>query len=215
MSGIIIATALWLSAQAPAVELVDMQSVDQRFLFDIKYATADNFTGQVLYPAARCLLRPEVAKMVAGAQAFLDAKHPGLRLMFKDCYRPHTIQKKLWEVVVGTPQQSYVANPNRSGSVHSFAAAVDLTLADAEGKELDMGTPYDHLGSLAQPRYEERFLKEGKLTPAQVANRRILREAMVSGGGFKMIRNEWWHFDAWRGRALRERFQRLDQPLQP
>ncbi|MEZ4271028.1 MAG: M15 family metallopeptidase [Myxococcota bacterium] len=195
--------------------LVDVRRLDARFLFDIKYATQDNFTGKQLYPIAKCLLLPEVGQMVVKAQAYLDTHHMGYVLMFKDCYRPHHIQRLMWDVVKGTPQQSYVANPHsQTGSVHNYGAAVDLTLATLHGQEVDMGTPYDTFDALAQPRYEDKFLNEGKLSAKQVEHRRILRSAMVKGGGFKMIRNEWWHFDAWQGDTLRRRYKILDVPLE-
>jgi D-alanyl-D-alanine dipeptidase len=112
--------------------------------------------------------------------------------------------------------EGYVAKPDDKrcgGSVHSYAAAVDATVADADGHELDMGTAYDYFGSLAGPRHEERFLLAGKLTHAQVAARHLLRDAMVQGGHFFSIPNEWWHFDASRGGKLCARYSRLDVPL--
>ena len=197
-----------------AVDLVDVSSLDPRLVIDIKYATPDNFTGRALYPVARCLLRPAVAKKLMGAQRYLDERHPGFVLMLKDCYRPRSIQRQMWEVVKGTPQQSYVANPyGKTGSVHNYGAAVDITLARPDGREVDMGTPYDSFEERAQPRFEERMLESGALTQAQVAHRRILRRAMVEGGGFKIIRNEWWHFDALQGAALRRSYKILDVPL--
>jgi D-alanyl-D-alanine dipeptidase len=57
-----------------------------------------------------------------------------------------------------------------------------------------MGTPYDSFAALSEPRYEAKFLAEGKLSALQVENRRTLRTAMETGG-FKHISNEWWHFD--------------------
>ncbi len=196
-----------------AADLVDVTTLNPRFGIDIKYATTDNFTGRQLYPVGRCLLRREVALGAQKAQAFLDAQHAGYVLLFKDCYRPLHVQHIMWEVVKDTPKQSYVANPHRKvGSVHNYGAAVDLTLAGPDGKEVDMGTPYDHLGILAEPRHEERFVKEGKLTAAQVLNRRRLRDAMVQGG-FKTIANEWWHFDWLQGAELRARYEKLDVPL--
>ncbi len=207
--------ALALVSAPTNVALVDVATLDERFRLDIKYATTDNFTGKQLYPVARCLLRAEVGAMVVKAQKYLDAHHPGYVFLLKDCYRPRHIQKVMGEVVVGTPQQSYVANPyGKTGSVHNYACAVDLTLADAEGREVDMGTPYDAFEKKAQPRHEERYLASGALTAAQVEARRILRRAMLEGGGFKMIRNEWWHFDAFQGKALRQRFDILDVPLE-
>ncbi|MBI5509472.1 MAG: M15 family metallopeptidase [Deltaproteobacteria bacterium] len=203
---------LTLMLFAPAPVLVDAKDLDVRFVIDIRYATSDNFMHQKLYPVARCLLRPEVGAMLGRAQRYLDQHHHGYVLMLKDCYRPHSVQLQMWAVVKGTPQQAYVADPT-PGSVHNFGAAVDLTLADAGGHEVDMGTPYDFFGPLAEPRHEERLLKEGKLTAAEVAARKMLRDAMVKGGGFKAIPNEWWHFDAWQGKALRAKYEILDVPL--
>ncbi|MBW2736617.1 MAG: M15 family metallopeptidase [Deltaproteobacteria bacterium] len=166
--------------------LVDVSALDKRWVMDIRYATTKNFTGKVLYPAARCLLLASVAKKLPKAQAYLDKHAKGMRLMFKDCYRPLSAQKKMWEIVKGTPKARYVANPKR-GSIHNYGAAVDLTLANKMGHELDMGTP---------------FL--GKLTQAQVDNRRLLRRAMVHAG-FKQLSIEWWHFDGIVWRALKGR----------
>lgn len=203
-----------LHAQEDAV-LTDPLTLDPTLRLDLRYATDDNFAHTQLYPVARCLLRPEVARMLAKAQGYLAAQQPGHTLVLKDCYRPRSVQARLWSVVRGTKQQGYVADPNgpRGGSVHSYAAAVDLTVADAEGHELDMGTPFDYLGRLAEPRREAAYAASGELTAAQLRNRKLLRAAMVQGGGFRAIPNEWWHFDAWQGAALRQRYQALDVPL--
>jgi D-alanyl-D-alanine dipeptidase len=194
-------------------QLIDATDVDSRWGIDIKYATEDNFTGKVLYPAARCLLRPLAMEKLKKAQKWLDQHHPGTVFIIKDCYRPVHVQRIMWEVVKGTPQQSYVANPNtRTGSIHNYGAAVDLSLV-RDGKEVDMGTAYDFFGKLAEPRHEEEFLAQGKLTAAQVRDRHILRDAMVEGGYFP-ISNEWWHYNALPGRQTRKQFEKLDIPLQ-
>lgn len=199
---------------APPANLVDVAELDPRFRLDIRYATTDNFFGKKVYPEARCLLLREVAGQVVRAQAWLDENHAGYTLLFKDCYRPDSVQNVLWESVRGTSKARYVANPGtKTGSIHSYGAAVDLTLAGPDGEEVDMGTPYDHLGRLAEPRLEKSFLKQGKLTSAQVRHRRILRRAMMKGGGFSMIRNEWWHFNAAPARTIRKKYPRLDVPF--
>jgi len=199
---------------APADDLVDVTRLEPRFILDIRYATTDNFTGQRLYPVARCLLRAPVAAQLVAAQRWLDAHHPGAVLMLKDCYRPAHIQKRMWEAVQGTKKALYVASPDKKiGSVHNYGAAVDVTLAEG-GQELDLGTPYDYFGTLAELRHEDRYLAEGKLTVAQVERRRLLRAAMVEGGGFKTIISEWWHFDALQGGELARRYRKLDVPLE-
>jgi zinc D-Ala-D-Ala dipeptidase len=208
--------AIWmllLAAADPLPDLVDVRTLDPRFLLDIKYATSDNFIGKQVYPEARCLLVRSVAEKVVAAQRWLDAEHAGLRLMFKDCYRPHSVQLVMWDAVKGTPKARYVANPHtKVGSIHSYGAAVDLTLADAAGRELDMGTPYDHLGELAEPRHEAKFLGEGKLTKAQLRNRRILRTAMRESGMHGLL-NEWWHFNEHAPEKIRNKYRRLDVPF--
>jgi zinc D-Ala-D-Ala dipeptidase len=205
---------LALCVQLAVAQLVDPTQLEPRFVLDITYATPNNFTGQTLYPVARCLLRPEVSDMLLRAQRWLDAHAQGHVLMLKDCYRPEHIQKRMWDVVKGTDKAAYVANPYKgTGSVHNYGAAVDLTLAK-DGHEIDMGTPYDHLGLLAEPRHEARFLVEGKLTRAQVDNRVLLRRAMTLGGGFLSLKNEWWHFDALQGEALRKKYEKLDVPIE-
>jgi D-alanyl-D-alanine dipeptidase len=194
-------------------QLVDVATLDPRFLLDIKYATTDNFFGQKVYPEPRCFLVESVAEKMVAAQRWLDRRHAGLRLMFKDCYRPHSVQLVMWEAVKGTPKARYVANPhNAVGSIHSYGAAVDVTLADAQGRELDMGTPYDHLGVLAEPRHEAKFLEEGKLTKTEVENRRILRRAMRASGMHGLL-NEWWHFNEHSPRVIRKKYPRLDVPF--
>ena len=201
-------------AAPPAAGLVDVSGLDPRFRFDIRYATEDNFFGKKAYPEARCLLLREVADQIIRVQTWLDQNHAGYTLMFKDCYRPEPIQRVLYDAVRGTKKAQYVANPDsRTGSIHSYGAAVDLTLSGPDGREVDMGTPYDFLGKLAEPRYEQRFLKKGKLTRAQVQHRKILRHAMIRGGGFTMIRNEWWHFNAAPAHRIRKKYRRLSVPF--
>jgi D-alanyl-D-alanine dipeptidase len=209
--------ALWLlgaaSLQAPA-PLVDMAKKDPRLHFDMRYASPHNFAKKQLYQEARCWLQPEVARRLMRAQSHLQARHPNLRLLLKDCYRPLRAQVLLYAAVKESPLQDYVAAPHgRHGSVHTYGAAVDVTLCTAHGKELDMGTPHDDLRALSQPQLEKEFLEKGVLKPQHLRNRKILREAMLRGGHFRPIRREWWHFDAWQGQALRARYAPLDLPI--
>ncbi len=206
------ATAAAAGRPTEELDLVDASRLDPRFVVDIRYATTDNFTGRRLYPVGRCLLRRAIGEKLVLAQRWLDRNAPGYVLVLKDCYRPAHLQRLMFDVVRGTPKETFVANPDKGGSVHNFAAAVDLTLA-RDGREVDMGTPYDFFGALAEPRFEERFVAEGRLTRAQVERRRALRDAMVKGGGFKTIANEWWHFDALQGAELRTRYRMMDVPL--
>jgi zinc D-Ala-D-Ala dipeptidase len=176
--------------------LSDVQMLDPSILVDLKYAKAHNFMGTNVYDdLTRAYLRPTAAHKLADASTLLQERHPNLRLLVVDAVRPRFVQHRMWKIVADTPMQPYVANPHR-GSMHNYGAAVDVTLYDIEsGEALDMGTPVDYFGPLAQPNLEPKFLREGKLSTEQVENRLILRQAMLDAG-WNMLAIEWWHFDA-------------------
>lgn len=172
--------ALLLSA-APA-PLVEVASRLPGASVELRYATADNFTGQPLYPrGARCLTLARTLEALVEAQAALRPR--GYRLKFYDCYRPQSVQVRLWKA---QPRPGYVMDP-RKGSTHSRGAAVDVTLVDAQGRELAMPSPYDFFGPQAHQGYR------GGPEAAR-ANREALRAAMV-GAGFKVNPYEWWHYE--------------------
>ncbi|NQV50267.1 MAG: M15 family metallopeptidase [Candidatus Marinimicrobia bacterium] len=184
-----------LEQQLQAQGLISIHSLAPDILVELKYSTPDNFLGVDTYGELEsCYLQPEAASMLKTAQAFLKKSHPGLSLLIYDGARPRSIQRIMWALVVNTPSQGYVADPDR-GSVHNFGSAVDLTIATSNGVPLDMGTPFDFFGDLAQPRYEQKFLSEKKLSQAQIDNRLLLRDVMTQAG-FLPISIEWWHFNA-------------------
>lgn len=158
----------------------DIALLDSSILIDMKYATTDNFVQEKMYDCGRCFLRPEVAKAVVAAHQELQKQGLGLKML--DCYRPRPIQWKLWEKV---PDPRYVSDP-RKGSMHNRGAAVDLTIADARGQELEMGTPYDFFGPEAHPSYTN-------LPDSVLAHRQLLREVLMRRG-FQPTSTEWWHF---------------------
>jgi zinc D-Ala-D-Ala dipeptidase len=176
--------------------LVDVQKLDPSIRVDLKYASAHNFMGRNVYgKLTRAYLRSKAALKLVKASTIIQERHPELRLLVVDAVRPRSVQHKMWEIVVDTPMQRYIANPYR-GSMHNYGAAVDVTLYNIEtGKPLDMGTPVDYFGPLAHPNLEHEFLKKGKLTEEQIENRLILRNAMCDAGWI-MLPIEWWHFNA-------------------
>jgi D-alanyl-D-alanine dipeptidase len=161
--------------------LVDIHRLDPTIQLEIKYATADNFMKQVLYPQARCLMRSETAQRLLRVQYRLRAE--GLSLKIFDGYRPLSVQKKMWAKF---PLQGFIANPD-NGSNHNRGAAVDCTLVDLKGRELEMPSAYDEFSERAHRDFQ-------KATSAALANRKRLQEAM-EGEGFKGLPTEWWHFD--------------------
>jgi len=150
-------------------------------LFDLRYATTNNFTETQIYDCGRCFLRPEVAARVRRINFHLRRKN-NWQLKLFDCYRPRPYQQKLWDIV---PNPIYVSDPKK-GSMHNRGAAVDLTIVDAQGKELDMGTEFDHFGREAHKDFMA-------LPDTVLQNRKILDDIML-GNGFKGIQSEWWHY---------------------
>jgi len=170
-------------AQPVAEPLCRVVSVIPDAVVDLRYATAHNFTGQVLYPdVADCYLRKSVAQKLAVAAT--ELRKDGLRLVLWDCYRPLSVQKRLFERV---PDERYVANPKK-GSRHNRGAAVDLTLADAQGRPVSMPTAFDAFGPAA---HRDFF----RLPKDVLAHRARLEQAMKQAG-FLPLPTEWWHFDA-------------------
>ena len=175
---------------------------------DLRYATVDNFVGRDLYSPYDCAwLHRDAASALERVVAWLRAERPDCTPLVLDALRPQRVQQELWDALEGTELRSYLANPQR-GSIHSFGMALDITLLDADGRELDMGTGFDDMTELSHPALEEGFLRAGALSGAQVANRRLLREAMLQAG-FVGINTEWWHFDCGDRNRVRQTFRRV------
>ncbi|OQX88736.1 D-alanyl-D-alanine dipeptidase [candidate division KSB1 bacterium 4484_87] len=163
------------------IDLVDVAALDSTIIIDLKYATADNFMGDTLYSANICLLRKDVAKRLIEVQK--ELQQMGLGLKVWDGYRPLAVQKKMWEKI---PDSRYVANPAK-GSNHNRGAAVDVTLVDKDGKELEMPTGFDDFTEKAGSNYPNVSERAKK-------NRELLKKVMINHG-FKPIKSEWWHFN--------------------
>jgi len=159
---------------------IEIKSLDSSFVYDIRYATINNFTRKKMYPCPKCFVRPEVAKALLNIQRELKTR--GFRLKLFDCYRPGKVQKELWKIM---PDPSFVANP-KNGSMHNRGVAVDLTIIDQNGKELDMGTPYDYFGKKAYHTYN-------KLPDTVLKNRLFLKKIMLKNN-LEPIKSEWWHY---------------------
>lgn len=175
---------------------------------DLRYATPHNFVGRDLYSPYDCAwLHVEAAAALERVVAWLAVRRPELTPLVLDALRPQRVQQQLWDALEGTDLRLYLANPAR-GSIHSYGMALDLTLVDADGVELDMGTGFDDMTELSHPALEEGFLLTGQLGEAQLANRRLLREAMLQAG-FLGINTEWWHFDCGDRELVRRTFRRV------
>jgi zinc D-Ala-D-Ala dipeptidase len=175
---------------------------------DLRYATPHNFMNRDMYSPLDCAwVHADAARSLRAAIATLKSQRPEVTLVVLDALRPHRVQQAMWDALDGTPLTAYLANPAR-GSIHSYGMAVDVTLLDADGNELDMGTPFDDMTELSHPALEAQHLQTGTLSALQLANRKLLRDAMI-GAGFHSISTEWWHFDCGDRNGVRERFARV------
>ncbi|RVT73444.1 peptidase M15 [Flavobacterium sufflavum] len=178
-------TAISTSKEIPSsigdTTFVNLKDYSSDFVYDMKYATDDNFLKAKVYDCAECYLRLKTVRaLVVANQEFIKK---GYRIKLFDCYRPLDIQKKMWEIV---PNPEYVADPAK-GSIHNRGGAVDITLVNKRGRELDMGTKFDFFGIEASHAYENLSQK--------VKDNRMLLKSIMLENGFNSFDSEWWHYN--------------------
>lgn len=160
---------------------VRLADYSREFAYDMRYATDNNFLKAKVYDCAECYTRVKTAKALIAANE--DFRAAGVRIRFFDCYRPNSVQYKMWKIV---PNPQYVANPVK-GSIHNKGGAVDITLETLDGQVLDMGTDFDFFGKRA-------YHDMTDLPQIILKNRKLLKETMEKHG-FWSIRTEWWHYN--------------------
>lgn len=163
-------------------DFVRVQDYLPEALVELKYGTTDNFTGKVIYDFQDVFLRYGTVVKLRSVSEELAEQGIGIKIW--DGFRPVSAQMKLWEIC---PDPTYVANPNVGFSNHSRGFAVDLTLVDAWGRELEMPTDFDDFSTRADRDYSD-------CTEVQAANARLL-EAVMEKHGFQGYWGEWWHFN--------------------
>ncbi len=160
---------------------VRLADFSEDFAYDMRYATENNFLKAKVYDCAECYTRVKTAKALIEANK--DFLEKGVKIKFFDCYRPNSVQYKMWEIV---PNPQYVANPDK-GSIHNKGGAVDITLVDMEGNQLDMGTDFDYFG--------KRAYHDNMDLPQEILDNRTLLKETMEAHGFWSIRTEWWHYN--------------------
>ena len=161
--------------------LVLVNEIDPTIVIDLCYATENNFTGRKMYPLAVCALKKETAQKLANANA--DFKRDGFRIKIWDAYRPPSVQKIFWDLI---HDERYVANP-QNGSRHNRGGAVDITLVDDKGQEMEMPSDFDDFSLKASP-------ENPHMSRAAKKNIKYLQSVMKNNG-FLFYDKEWWHFD--------------------
>lgn len=175
-------TCLLVSCAPTRQSLVDVATLPRPPKLDVRYATTNNFTRRQLYPDAKAFVHRDTARALAGVQQ--DLANRGLSLKIYDGYRPPAVQQRMWDLI---RDERYVSNPAVNKGRHTRGTAVDVTLVDRRGRELDMGTGFDDFTERAKPDYPD-------LTATQKRNRRLLAATMIRHG-FEPFPHEWWHFD--------------------
>lgn len=175
-----------LSAAQRKLGFIDIHTVVPDAIVDMRYATPHNFTGVRLDPPdARCLIHKSMAPGLREGAKILRRK--GYVLYFFDCYRPHSVQQKMWHVV---PNPVWIAKPGPYSRSHESGRSVDVTIAKiGTGRPVDTGTGYDNFTPRAWA-----YQTKG-LTKRQIANRATLRKALQHDGSLHVYTGEWWHFD--------------------
>lgn len=169
----------------------DLILIQPNFLdiaIDLKYGTADNFTGKRVYKNSKFFLHKEALEKFK--KSIEIAAQFNLRFKIFDAYRPTEAQQILWN---HTPDPDFLAPPEK-GSAHSRGVALDLTLIDKKGKELDMGTEFDAFTPLSF-----HGVTEGISLEAQ--KNRLLLLGIMSASGWDFYKNEWWHYQLFNARA--------------
>jgi len=162
------------------MSLIEIRAETHAVRLDIAYATGQNVTGKPIYARPGCYLHGDAADRLQRAVAL--ARPLGLGLKLFDAFRPSEAQWKLWEF---RPDPEFVADPRR-GSPHSRGVAVDLTLVDANGVELDMGTGFDAFTPLSH------HASTGVSVAAQ--RNRLLLLGLMTAAGWDFYAMEWWHY---------------------
>lgn len=162
------------------MDLIEITPRDFDVDIALAYATPENFTGAPVYRTAVCYLHRQAA--AALREAADAARALDLRLRIFDAFRPTEAQWMLW---THTPDPDFLADPRR-GSPHSRGVAVDLTLLDATGAPLPMGTEFDAFTPLSHHGNQD--------IPAATQHNRLLLLGLMTQAGWDFYRNEWWHY---------------------
>ena len=189
---------------------VDVRQMDPSIQVHLVYATPHNFMNETVYTGiTKAWLHPDGADKLLQAQQLLKKEYPGYSLLVYDAARPFEVQKKMWQLVRGTKNVYYVANPAKGGGLHNYGMAVDVTIVTENGEPLPMGTSYDFFGKEAHTDNEKALVESGKITDYELRNRQLLRRIMRQAG-FTTVTSEWWHFNACSRSTAKEKYRLIE-----
>ena len=173
----------------PAKKMLELKRLIPTIIYDLRYASLNNFMKRLMYPAGTNItfLRVPAANALAQVQSELNQKGLGLKIF--DAYRPYSVTVKFWELV---KDERYVANPSK-GSGHNRGTTVDVTIINFQTKsELNMGTDFDNFSDTAHHEFTH--------LPEDILQNRILLKTTMERHGFKPYNDEWWHYSFFDGK---------------
>jgi D-alanyl-D-alanine dipeptidase len=191
-------------------KLTKLSDVDKSIKVNLVNSNKDNnfFKMNFYGNLNECYLQNEISYKLKKAQSLLKQKHENMSLLLMDCARPRSVSWKMYYKLKGTAFERYVANP-KTGSMHNYGSAVDITIIDSDGSYLDMGM---------NPFYKNRFqllyaITKNKLSSSlseeQSTNRFLLKSTMEQAG-FKSIKLEWWHFNGFSKEVIRKQYKIIE-----
>lgn len=187
--------------------LVSLESVD-------RIVTSSEYCRRGYQNALRqTYVRLGVRSKLCDAAELLPLDH---KLLVFDGWRPKALQEELFDELSGRNRRehpdltddevtamtkTYVTYPNDDPTApnpHLTGGAIDLSICDADGSPLSMGTKFDEFSPKSRTRYYEDLLAIKKeLSTDELSylrNRRLLFHVM-SAVGFTNYAEEWWHYD--------------------
>ena len=190
--------------------LVDVHSIDNTIQVDLVNSDPkENYFRENFYNGLnKAYLRKEVATKLSRAQNILKSTHPGYSLLILDAARPRSVSRLMYNKMKGTKFEKFVANPEK-GSMHNYGIAVDITIVNEAGKELDMGFSPFRKSTLAIYWLYAKKKLGFNITIAQRKNRKLLTDTML-GAGFIPLSFEWWHFNGMTKSEARKRFKIIE-----
>ena len=179
------------------LDLVNISKLNPRIIIDIRYATNDNAFGKAMYKSGKCYLRREIAQQINEVQKELEQSGLGLKIW--DGFRPVLAQEAGFKIA-----PRFFAKPNKERMKHPRGTAVDLTIVDKNGNELDMGTEFDDFTQKASRNFRSGLSQEA------LENRETLESIMVKYG-FIPLAHEWWHFDYYKWKSYEIIYKDFDE----
>lgn len=167
-------------------DLVSLAEIDPTIIIDSVFSRPDNPFHYQFFKENVAYVRYGTAKKIAAVQR--EFKEQGLGLKVWTAYRPQPVQIKMYDIVGHDGDKvSDPYDPN-SKKAHVRAVAIDCTLVDKNGKELEMPTTF-----LDFANYKKMWITYMDLPEKVIENRALLKRVMNHHDMWGYTK-EWWHF---------------------